>query len=391
MTMASATSPSPDAALSASLRAEFPVTKELAYFATGNVNAPPRSVTEALYDFTVKWAARGDEVFAEGLLARDEAKALFAEIIGARADDIALVKNTTEGIALAAHMIDPKPGENVVVDELCIQTNVYPWRPFERRGVHIRVVPARDERILVDDYAQAIDNRTCAVSLCYVTMKTGFRVDVPAIAKLAHDVGALMVVDVAQAAGAVPVNISSLNADVIVCPTYKWLFGPAGMGFAWFGERLRESPPPMPGWNAVVDPELYDIGQMRLRPDAQRFESGMFPLSLCGPVAAGLRHLIGVGLPTAFQFVSNVTSTVYDALVDLEFQVRTPAAAADRAGLVFFESEDTATLGRALQEASVRVVPLLGGIRVDCALFNDDEDVLRLRKVLERFNGRARS
>jgi cysteine desulfurase/selenocysteine lyase len=368
-----------------SLRDDFAVTSELAYFATGNVNAPPHQVTDSLAAAVSRWRDKGDDIFADGLKARAAAKDHFSTLVGASSDQVALVKNTTEGITLVAHLVAPKAGENVVVDELCIQTNVFPWRPFERSGVEVRVVPARDDRVLVEDYERFIDDRTRAVSLCHVTMKTGFRVDVPSISELGHAVGAIVVVDVAQAAGAIPVDVEALGADALVCPTYKWLFGPAGIGFIWLGTRLRSLDPPMPGWNGVVDPAAYDILRMWLREDAQRFEGGMFPLLLCSGAEAGIQYLLDIGPSEVFQTIRNDVSVVHDLLVGMGFDVRTDSDPEHRAGLVFFSCPDAMDLVARLEDARVRVVPLLDGIRIDCAVFNNEEDIDRLARELRTF------
>lgn len=368
-----------------SAREDFDVTRELAYFATGNVNAPPRQVARSLASAMAQWQAHGDAIFADGLEARSRAKDHFSTLIRADPEQIALVKNTTEGITLVAQLVSPKSGENVVVDELCIQTNVHPWRPFERFGVEVRVVPAREGRVHVDDYRRFIDARTRAVSLCHVTMKTGFRVDVAPISALAHDVGAIVVVDVAQSAGAIPVRVEDLGADAIVCPTYKWLFGPAGVGFLWLDKGLLSLEPPMPGWNGVVDPAAYDIMRMRFRDDAQRFEGGMFPLLLCSAAEAGLRYLLDVGETVVFEAIQEVVAVVHGILVQMGLDVQTDSDPEHRAGLVYFSHPEAASLVKRLEEARVRVVPLLDGIRVDCALFNNEEDVARLAKVLRAF------
>src|SRR5262249_20745376 len=141
-------------------------------------------------------------------------KRRFARLIGAKADEIAFVQNTSDGENIVVIGMDlPKRGGNVVLDELHFETSLYMYKTLEAKGVELRVVKHRDWRIDLKDMDRAIDKNTRLVSMALVSNVNGYLHDARAIADLAHARGAYVFADMVQAAGAVPVDVRAMGID----------------------------------------------------------------------------------------------------------------------------------------------------------------------------------
>src|SRR6476660_8034226 len=156
----------------AGARAEFPIAERCVYLNHAAVGPIPRR--------SQRWMARAIDEYLElereGWAARTQrVRELSAELINARPDQIAFIKNTSEGLSLAANGIDWRAGDNVVVHDNDFPSVVFPWQNLAAQGVETRRVAAREGRVLTDDIADAIDARTRAVAISTVQFKTGFR------------------------------------------------------------------------------------------------------------------------------------------------------------------------------------------------------------------------
>ena len=158
-------------------------------------------------EFLNVWSRGGDESWALAETAFEESKRLFAGLIGASPAGIATIENTSMGLSMAAALIAPRPGSNVVVDTLTHQSNVYPW--MLRPDVEIRYAPAVDGQVPIDAFAALVDDHTAAIDVCHVSMAHGFRHDLAALSALAHAHGAYLVVDAAQSACVAPIDVGA--------------------------------------------------------------------------------------------------------------------------------------------------------------------------------------
>src|SRR4029078_10201651 len=151
-------------------------------------------------------------------------KRRFAAFIGATANEIAFIQNTSDGENIVVMGMDlPKRGGNVVLDELHFETSLYMYKSLEAKGVELRVVKHRNWAIDIEDMGRAIDRNTRLVSLSLVSNVNGYLHDARAISDLAHAHGAYVFADMVQAAGAVPIDVRAMGIDFGSAATYKWL------------------------------------------------------------------------------------------------------------------------------------------------------------------------
>ena len=157
------------------------------------------------------------------------ARELFGAMVGVAPRSLALVPNTTTGVYLASRVVDPSPGSNVVVHDLSEQGSVFPW--LRLPGVEVRVARSVGGDVPFESFEELVDEKTAAVSVTHVGMGTGFRLDLGRLGALARGHGAALVVDAAQSAGVVPIDLTATPVDFLATPTFKWLFGQTGGGF----------------------------------------------------------------------------------------------------------------------------------------------------------------
>ena len=366
------------------VREQFDIVDDKVYLRAANICPCATSVAAAVDDFVSLWRREGDACWGLAESAFDESRSLFAKLIGADSGEIATIENTSMGLSIAASLIAPPPGSNVVVDELTHQSNVYPW--MVRPQVEIRYARPDRGRVALGEFESLVDEDTAAIDVCHVTMGHGFRHDLAGLADLAHAHGAYLVVDAAQSAGVVPIDVAKANVDFLSCPTFKWLWGPLGAGFLYVRRDLLElGPPPLVGWMSARRPAGFDIHSMQLHDDARRLQRGVHNGAGLVAALAGLRIIDELGAGPIWEYVRGLSRQLLDGLAQVGLEVLTPSLDVERGGIVAFSVPGAADFNQALSAMGILAGQYLPGqIRMDVALFHNEEDILRtLRAVTE--------
>ena len=188
-------------------------------------------------DATLHGAVHADDWAETAEVCRTRA----AQLINANATEIAFMKNTTQGILIAANGIDWQAGDNIVTTAVEFPANVYPWWSLkERYGVSTRMVPERDGRIHIEDIASEIDERTRVLTISHVEFASGFRNDIEALGELCRERDIWFVVDAIQGLGVVEVDVKSCNIDILAADGHKWLLAPEGAAIFYCADEKQE-------------------------------------------------------------------------------------------------------------------------------------------------------
>ena len=182
------------------VRALFPIMEQRTYLFSGGHSPTSSRAREAIQRLTDHWSYDTADLYGRLDEELTVARRLFAGLIGADEDEVALVDSTGAGSNLAVELIGPREGGNVVSDEWSYPSSIFPWMLPPRDGVERRFVMSRGGVIELEDLAGAIDDDTIAVSISHVTQGEGFRQELAAVSQLAHAHGALLLVDAAQSA-----------------------------------------------------------------------------------------------------------------------------------------------------------------------------------------------
>lgn len=255
--------------------AEFPFAATLINCNNAGVCPPPLSAAREGMAYLETFSRRGFAGMLEEYAGRDGSlREKLARLLGTTADRIALTHNTSEGINTIAHGFPFKPGDRILTAGKEYPANIFPWMNLAGRGVHLDLVAeGPDGSLPPEKFAAAIRPETALISVSFVQWCSGYRVELAALAELAHAHGIPLVVDGAQGVGALALDVEATGIDALACSAWKWLWGPLGLGFLWMKpEFMARISPPFVGADGVAptgDPLSY---QLTPAPGMLRFE-----------------------------------------------------------------------------------------------------------------------
>jgi len=239
----------------ADIRELFPGLKDTIYLNTATMNvgcAPARAAYERAVE---RWSA-GRFDWMEAERAGEDAREVFAQIVGAHPEEVAIVPavSTAAGI-VAANLPPGKRGENVVVAEDEFSSNYFPWLLLRARGYEVRAVPPTGDGVSAEAFGEVVDGGTRLIAVSAVHSPNGYRADLPALSRVAARSGAWFFVDACQAAGAVPLDVARDGVDFLAAASHKFLLGSRGMGYLYVRRALLDRIRPIvPGWKAARKP-----------------------------------------------------------------------------------------------------------------------------------------
>lgn len=367
-------------------RDEFPVTETYIYMNHAGVAPLSRRVQDAMVGFmedaTLHGAVHADAWAETAEVCRTRA----AQLINADATEIAFMKNTTQGILIAANGIDWQAGDNVVTTAVEFPANVYPWWSLkERYGVRTRMVPERDGRIHVEDIAAMIDTRTRVLTISHVEFASGFRNDIKALGELCKARDIWFVVDAIQGLGVVEVDVKSCHIDILAADGHKWLLAPEGAAIFYCANEKREQLINTNiGWSSVVNPRDFLNYDLTQQPNATRFEEGSYnSVGLYG-LNVAIELLLDIGIPAIEVRVLGLTARLIDGLQAKGYRVRTPKTDSERAGIVILESDryTPTEIYETLYNENIITAERGSGVRISPHFYNTASEVNRLLEVL---------
>ncbi|HVO76626.1 MAG TPA: aminotransferase class V-fold PLP-dependent enzyme [Candidatus Bathyarchaeia archaeon] len=366
-------------------RAEFPAAKSYVYFNHAAVSPLSTRVLEAMNAVANGFLEKGilceEDIFARVEAARESA----ARLIGARSEEIAFAKNTTQGVLLAAHGIRWKAGDNLVMPAIEFPANVYPWLALEKRGVTVTFVQPREGRITAEMLADSCTARTRCVTVSSVQFSNGYRVDLEALGSFCRDRGIYLNVDAIQSLGMLRCDVGEMKIDFLSAGAHKWLLGPTGSGlFYCRKELLDELDVWNPGWRGVKDAWSFFAHDPTPRPDARRYEEGTLNLYGILGLGASLDRFLELGAAKVEERILGLTDLLEEGIRSRGCRIASPRAKRERSGILCFTSprEEAEALFKRLGDARVIASLRQGAIRLAPHFYNTEEEVARLLDLL---------
>lgn len=352
------------------------------YLNHAGASPAPRRVVEAVGRALSVSAESPMRFFMDyGMPALGSARERLARLMGVPADDLALTKNTGQGLAILADGLVLEPGDNVVAAECEYPSVVYPWYAQRDRGVETRLVQSRrNSTISLEDVAAKMDARTRVVTVSWVQFGTGFRADLKAWAEMAHAHGALLFVDVIQGIGALPCHLAEWGVDAAATGVHKWLLAPAGTGGLYIAPHVLERMRLVNmGAAGVVDMMQFDPLKFQPKPNAQRYEEGTPNVLGFVGLDAALSLIEEAGIEAIGARVLALAKRAADVVEAKGYEVISPRDDAQRAGLVMFKHPklpSEAVLEK-LTEAGVSAAVRGGNVRFSPHFYNSEEEIER--------------
>ena len=355
------------------LRKLFPVTDHMVYLNNAAESPLNRLVETRLVEY-LKLAARTPH---KKPFPRRSLQPLLAQLLGGNADEYALVTSTGLGIGMVAAGFNWQAGDNVVLPADEHWNNTFPWLALKKKGVDVRLIPMDgDFRVPIERIAEAVDAKTRILAIAAVRHNTGFRADLKELSQLAHNHGALFVVDGIQAAGVVPLNVEEDGIDVLASAGFKWLLGMPGTGFLYVSKgAMDQINPVLPGMFAAED----NLRELCFYPDARAYETGTLAYSLFHAWTAALELLLDIGIDSIHKQVIALTDHLIEGLNSSGINVLSPVKELnERSAIVTFttgSAEKNQLLIEQLKERNILIALRHGICRISPNFFNTFDEI----------------
>lgn len=282
------------------IRADIPLLASLLPMNNCSQAPQTRAAREAAERYLESWNRSGMDW--DGWLEEVEAaRALFARLVGAEQDEVAVfssVSHATAAVASALDLLAERRGRNVVaLTEAEFPTVAHVWKARERRGTELRWIPVREGRVLAEDVVGSLDQEVLLVSGAHGYYQTGALLDLETAGRAAREAGALFYVDAYQSLGTGPLDVKELQLDFLASGNLKFLMGIPGIAFLYVRRELAEElEPAVTGWFGRADPFAFDPQRLDWAPGARRFDGGTPPVLPAYVARAGMEGLLEVGL-----------------------------------------------------------------------------------------------
>ncbi len=371
-------------------RAAFPVTERWAYLNHAGINALPEPALRAIERCAAETATDGGVAYPAQATRMEEVRQSAARLMGVPPNDVAFVKNTTEGVGFVANGLTWSEGDRVVVPDLEFPSVLYPWLALRDRGVVVDLVrPVGAGRCLpMEAFAETIaagpPPRVVATS--WVQFGRGWRADLAALATVAHDAGALLCVDVIQGLGLIPAELDAWGVDFAMADAHKWMLGPLGIGVLYVRRSCLDLLRPLePGWASVAHREDWENLELVWDSGARRLEGGTANVTGIHALGASVDLLLAAGVDQVWAHVSALCDRACAGLSAARATVLSDRSPDGRSGIVTFtvDGHDPTALVETLRRQGVVCSPRAGGVRLSPHGYNSDEEIDRLVAVVE--------
>jgi selenocysteine lyase/cysteine desulfurase len=363
MTRPSSAGPLPDR-----IRHRFPIFERLVYINSCSQGALSDAVRDSYAAYLRDWEEQGApwEYWVER---EGAARAAFAGLVNADPDEIAVTTSLSAGVSALASGLRYARRSKIVTTELEFPTVGQIWHAQESRGARVVHVP-------LDQFKREIDDDTAVVSITHVSYRTGEMIDVQEVVRLAHERGALVLLDAYQSAGSVPLDVKELGVDFLAAGTVKYLLGSAGLAFFYCRRELFERAwPTATGWFADQDIFAMDIHDYSPAPTARRFQAGTPPIPSIYAGIAGIELIESIGIEETREHVLDLNAHLVAGIDELGGTVVTPRKRKRHGALICVKSTDVDELVAALGRWGIVTSERDGNVRISPHAYNSIEDI----------------
>jgi cysteine desulfurase / selenocysteine lyase len=355
----------------------FPVRNHLIYLNHAAVAPLCKPAADAMRHLADDCSEFGSLHYQTWLDTYDGVREAAARLTNAKATEIALVKNTSEGIATVAMGIDWKAGDRIVGFREEFPANLYPWRRLEAQGVEITWLSVFDPLDRIDEACRGAR----LLSISFVGFLNGYRAPVREIGEICRRRGCIYFVDAIQGLGAFPLDVRECHVDALAADGHKWLLGPEGCGVLYISEGLQERVEPVEfGWTNVAGYNDYASRDMTLRGDAGRYECGTLNTIGCFGLRASLELLLEVGVDRIAPVVRALGDRIAGGVRAKGYEVMGERTVATGAGIVSFRKAgfDAVEIVTRLRERGIVTAPRAGWVRISPHFYIAPDEIDRM-------------
>jgi len=361
---------------------EFPLTDELIYLNHAAVAPWPKRTSEAVIKFAEQNTRYGSHFYLDWLNKEAELRSQLQALLNApSADDIALVKNTSEALSFVACGLPWQAGDNIVSSNEEFPSNRLPWQSLADQGVEFRQADLSSADTPEDALFALADSNTRLLTISSIQFASGLRMDLEMIGEFCKQRGILFCIDAIQSLGAVQFDVQAYKADFVMADGHKWMFSPEGLGVFYTTPQARDKLKlTQYGWHMMKDTHNYENKPWEIHPTARRFEYGSPNMLGIHAFSASLSLLLEIGMAAVEALVIEKSDYLKNAIAKNEQLILLSTQQSRlKSGIVVFKHRMIANevLYKYLQENGVVCALRGGGIRFSPHFYNTFEEIDR--------------
>src|SRR4026209_2716712 len=368
------------------LRALFPITQRAVYLNHAAVSPPPTTTIEAVAAQLRDVHENGSLNFLNWLEVKREARQLLAQLLNARPEQVAFMRNTSDALSTVANGLKWKSGDNIVTFRREFPSNIYPWLRLRGAfGVEVRACEERDGRVDLEQLESMVDSNTRLIAISHVQFGSGFRADLERLGRRARQYDALLVVDTIQSLGVVPIDVEAELVDVAAGAGHKWLLTPEGIGYLYLSDRARERvEPTLVGWTSVPNPEDYVGIEQPWNRGTLAWETGTGPAALFYGLKASLELLHEHGPERIANYLEELTDYLSER-VQSKYELVSSRTPGEKSQIVCIRHPrrfSVTALYAHLKAKNIITAPRGDRLRIAPHLYNTPEEIDQLVDAL---------
>lgn len=371
-------------------RSQFPGLQERTYLNTvslGQLSKRSRSAVNRFLDLWTEFGASAWYIY--WLEEVDRLRGEFAQVIGASPEEVAIMPNISSALAAVSSSLNYEERQQVVSCDLDFPTLTHHFIAKQPQGVESIILRSPDKVSVGLEAFEAVTNEhTALVATCRVYFTSGFIQDVRSLAQIAHDKGALCLIDDYQGTGQVPVDVKETGVDFLVSGGLKWLIGGPGVAYLYVRQELiSQLRPTVAGWFAHRRQFDFDPYTLEFRDDARRFEAGTPAMAAVFAAKAGLEIINEIGPGAIRARTATLNQDLVARLRACGYQLRLPPTPEQQASITILETEKPMEVTRALAERRIIVDKRPGAVRISPYFYNTiEENEILVQALEEIFN-----
>ena len=365
------------------IRSLFPITENYTYLNSAAVSPMPTITADAVYSQLNDVSKNGTRHFTSHIQTKNRARQMLAEMFGVPAEQVAFLRNTSDGFSAVAGGMKWEKGDNIVSFEREFPSNFYAWRRVrDKFDVELRLCAERDGRVDVDELINLIDAKTKLVSISAVQFASGFRADLERIGRAARKVDALFAVDIIQGLGAIKFDLPAQFVDIAAGASHKWLFSPEGSGYLYLNDRARQRVEPIfVGWISVENSWDFEDSEQPFQPNALAWESGTSGISLFYGLEQSLKLLTETGAEKIESYLADLTDYLCESAAAKNYEIVSSRAGGEKSQIVCLKHRgqlNSSEIAKHLEKENVIVSPRSDRLRIAPHIFNNHADIDKL-------------
>lgn len=369
------------------LRALFPMAERLVYLNHAAVSPIPTTTLNAVEAQLHDVADSGTLNYRSWLSVKEGARQLLSQLLGAKPEQVAFMRNTSDSLSTVANGLKWRSGDNIVTFRHEFPSNIYPWLRLQKTlGVEVRMCEERNGRVDLEELCGLVDRNTRVMAISHVQFASGFRADLHRLGNVAREYDALLVADVIQSLGVIPVEVEQEMVDVAAGACHKWLLTPEGVGYLYLSDRARgRIEPTLVGWVSVPQAEDYENFDQPWNKGTLAWETGTGSNSLVHGLKASLELLTKFDTAAVALYLEELTDYLCEKIDSQNYEIVSSRAKGEKSQIVCIKHRhglSSMSIYKHLVEKNIVTAPRGERLRIAPHFYNTTDDIDRLLEAL---------